>query len=384
MRASQRKPTSTAIPLLKTTRHCGVSASVRVPTIRHSNDFYHRTQLITPDFHGVVTPNNDTLYSSAWLDLRAEPVVLSVPEVPTPRYYSMQLVDIYTDNFAIFGVRTTGRSAGNYLIAGPYWSGDTPEGINAVVQSEGNYVLALGRTEVLQDTEEDLKKVRDIQAGYALTPLSKFLGQPSPAPQPEPVFPPFDENKLGTIDSFTYSNFLLQFVEVHPSEKELLNRFSTLGVGPGLTVDSTNVAVRKGVLKAVDFIDKCISETGRNGKNGWSVAVIPPPFGTREVLEQQPHWYLRRSVAASIGLYGQDPAEAFYPTARVDVHGAQLEGSQSQYSLPLSKDRFPPVQSFWSLTMYTIHPQRGLSLTPSIDTRLEIILMGCPMATMAH
>ena len=154
------------------------------------NQIHHKTELLGPEFTAIVRPNNDTLYSMAWLDLRAEPVVLSVPAIPDRRYYSFQLIDLYTHNFGYIGARTTGFSGGNYLIAGPNWSGAKPDGIDAVLQSEGYLVLCLGRTAVLG--ADDLPAARGLMEQYRIAPLSAFLGQPSPAPAPALNFPLYD------------------------------------------------------------------------------------------------------------------------------------------------------------------------------------------------
>ena len=181
------------------------------------NKFRHYSEPFTPDNKDIVTPNNDTPYSWAWLDLRAEPMVVSVPSVPKDRYYVMQWIDLFTQNFAYIGVRSTGFGAGNYMIAGPKWKGKKPAGIKQVFKAETDIVGTLTRT-ALQGPE-DVPNVKAIQAQYKLQPLSAFLKQPAPPAAPAIDFPPYDKAKARTHDFIGYLNFLLQFAEPPASER---------------------------------------------------------------------------------------------------------------------------------------------------------------------
>src|ERR1700749_913234 len=144
--------------------------------------FRHYSEPFTPSNRDVVTPNNDTPYSWAWLDLRAEPYVLSVPAMPKDRYYVVQWIDLFTQNFAYVGVRSPGFGAGSYLIAGPTWHGSKPPGIRQVFQAETDIVGTLTRTAL--NGPEDVPNVRAMQAQYRLQPLSAFLWEPAPGPPP--------------------------------------------------------------------------------------------------------------------------------------------------------------------------------------------------------
>ena len=146
------------------------------------NRFRHYARMATPADRDIVTPNNDTPYSWAWLDLRAEPFVLSLPAVPAPRYYVNQWFDLYTHNFAYTGVRATGREAGTYLFVGPRWKGTVPKGITTVFHSETEFVGTLTRTQL--DGPDDLSAMQAVQAQYKLTPLSQFTGRTAPPPAP--------------------------------------------------------------------------------------------------------------------------------------------------------------------------------------------------------
>src|SRR5882672_8686644 len=181
------------------------------------NKFRHYSQPFTPANKDIVSPNNDTPYSWAWLDLRAEPMVVSVPAVPRDRYYVMQWIDLFTQNFAYVGVRATGFGAGSYLIAGPKWKGQKPAGITKVLRAESDIVGTLTRTSL--HGPDDVANLKALQAQYKLQPLSAFLNQPAPPPAPAISFPPYDKSKARSHDFIGYLNFLLQFAEPpHPSE----------------------------------------------------------------------------------------------------------------------------------------------------------------------
>ena len=182
------------------------------------NRFRHYARMSTPEDKDIVTPNNDTPYSWAWLDL-PEPIVLSLPEVPSPRYYVNQWFDMYTHNFAYTGVRATGRKAGHYLFAGPGWKGDVPENITEVFRAETEFVGTLTRTEL--SGADDIEAIQAVQAQYRLTPLSQFVGKPTPKPTPTVDWLPLDEKKMAGIGFIPYLNALLSFMPTVESEKEM-------------------------------------------------------------------------------------------------------------------------------------------------------------------
>lgn len=328
------------------------------------NGFRHNTQLIGPSYTVIVRPNNDTLYSTAWLDLRAEPMVIHVPAI-TDRYYSFQFVDLYTFNFDYIGTRTTGTTAGNYLIAGPYWNGPTPDGINAVYRSESLYVYSLTRTAV--DGQGDLPNVEIIQGEYGLQPLSAFLGQPPPSPVPSDTFPPYDEHKAQSADFIGYFNWLLGRVTIDPSEQAMIDGFGSIGIGPNLPFDSSSLdpATLKAINDGVTSALQQIADKGRHlGKleNGWNL--VGQVFGDRQTMQGQ---YLVHAAAAYVGLYGVDLQEAYYPSTFLDWTGdpttdpptGTLDASKHNYVLTFPAGQFPDVQNlgFWSITMYNAEQQ---------------------------
>jgi hypothetical protein len=198
--------------------------------------YRHYSEPFTPDNKDIVTPNNDTPYSWAWLDLRAEPWVLSVPAVPKDRYYVCQWFDLFTHNFAYVGVRATGFDAGHYLFTGPRWQGATPPGITQAFHSETDIVGTLTRTAL--NGPDDVPNVKEIHSQMVLQPLSAFLKQPAPLAAAAVVFPPYDKAAASSAGFITFLNFLLQFTQPpYPSEQAMMTRFAQIGIGPGKPFD---------------------------------------------------------------------------------------------------------------------------------------------------
>ncbi len=318
------------------------------------NRIHHSRELIGPEFRSIVRPNNDTLYSMIWLDLRAEPVVIRAPPIEN-RYFSLQLVDVYTHNFGYVGTRTTGSGGGAYLIAGPGWSGETPPGIDRVFKSEGSFAFCIGRTAVAGPA--DLPNVAAIQDRMQAVPLSAFLERPAPAGTAAAPFPAYDEKKARSAGFVAYVNFLLDGVAIDPSETALLGRFGALGIGPGRAFDPDKLdpklraAIDEGVASALKKIAGQADALGER-KNGWTC--IKRIFGDRKAMQGK---YLTRAAAAFFGLYGNDLEEAYYPSTTVDAGGAPLDGAKHAYVLRFARSDMPPVDAFWSITMYGLPDQ---------------------------
>jgi hypothetical protein len=338
------------------------------------NQLHHATALMGPESKAIVRPNNDTLYSSAWLDLHAEPMVIGVPEIKDQRYYSFQLVDLYTHNFGYLGARATGFGKGYYLIAGPKWMGEKPARITAVLRSEGNLVHSITRTAV--QGPADAPNVRALQKRYSLVPLSKFLGRP--APQRVAIdFPPFDQKRADGAGFIGYVNFLLGQVGPYPSEQALLERFATLGIGPHRKFDAAQLPpeIRKAIEEGIGAARTTIAEQKLGvQKNGWTL--VSGAFGNRDRMQGK---YLVRAAAAKLGLYGNDQEEAYYPATQEDVGGNALDASKSGYVIRFSKDQLPPIKGFWSMTMYGL-PSQLMVVNPlkrySIGDRTEGVKYG--------
>jgi len=296
-------------------------------------------------FKEVVTPNADTPYSMALLDLRAEPVVLQVPAV-TDRYYVFQFVDLFGTNPHFVGSRATGSKAGTYLVVGPGWHGEGGDEFDDVLPFDTDLVFVIGRTQLLGP--DDVSALAKVMASYRLQPLSAYRGQSSPASQT--VQWPIWNDEASRDERFIgYLNFLLTFCQpIDPSEAELMARFAKIGIGPGLPseaealVDPTREAIRAGIAAARQTVAQKVSTISQK-TNGWTSSDV---FGTRQ-------WYggnfLLRAVAAMAGWGGNDVIEAVYPTAREDANGEPFDGAH-RYQIEF--DTLPPAKAFWSVTMY--------------------------------
>jgi hypothetical protein len=312
------------------------------------NTIANESRVFTYKDTAVVTPNSDTPYSMLWLDLRAEPMVISVPAVPKERYYSVQLTDGNTYNYGYIGSRSTGNDAGDYLIVGPDWTGATPPGIKQVYSSTTPFALSIFRTQLFN--ADDLPNVVEIQKGYKVQPLSAFLQQPAPAAPPTIEFLP--ATTAGIKDNFyEYLDAALQFVPVTPEDKDIRARLATIGIGPGKTFEFSELsaehkaAILVAMKEADNQVDKYLA-TGMKDINGWKVGSL---FGDRTFYNGD---WLKRAAAAKGGIYGNDGIEAMYPLARVDGNGATLDGSKHNYTLTFPAGQLPPVNAFWSVTMY--------------------------------
>lgn len=334
------------------------------------NQLRNIPRVYTPEDKAIQTPNSDTPYSMIGLDLRTEPMVLTVPAIEKNRYFSIQLIDSYTFNFDYIGSRATGNDGGSFLIAGPNWQGETPVGVKKVIRSETEFVLAAYRTQLFNP--DDLDNVKKIQAGYQAQPLSAFLGQSAPEAAPiinfmQPLTPATQKTSL---EFFNILNFVLQFCPTHPSEQELMARFAKIDIGAGLTLDVNTLspemkdAIAQGMADAWEAFSELKKQQIDTGK-----VVAGDLFGTREYLKNN---YLYRMAAAVIGIYGNSKQEAIYPLYSVDADGQLLDGA-NRYTLHFAADRLPPVHAFWSLTMYKL-PESLLVANP-----LNRYLLNSPM-----
>jgi len=314
------------------------------------NQIVNIPRVYTPADTAIQTPNSDTPYSWLGMDLRAEPVVLTVPKIEKERYYSIQLIDAYTFNFDYIGSRATGNDAGSFVIAGPKWKGEPPKGVKKVIRSETEFVFAAYRTQLFNPA--DLDNVKNVQAGYKVQTLSEFLGQPAPKAAPAVDFlkplTPAEEKTSPQV--FNILNFELQFCPTDPSEEELMARFAKLDIGAGKNFDSAkfppeiNTAIEQGIADAWGAFAglRSLVEGGK--------VTSGEVFGTRAFLKNN---YLYRMGAAVMGIYGNSKQEAMYPVYGVDAEGEKLDGANC-YTLHFSTDDLPPVNAFWSLTMYEL------------------------------
>ncbi len=296
----------------------------------------------------VITPNSDTPYSLFWMDLRAEPIVITVPAVDPKRYYSVQLTDGNTFNYGYIGSRATGSKAGSYLVVGPDWKGETPPGINQVFHSSTQFSIAIFRTQLFSPA--DIVNVKKVQAGYLGQPLSSFLHQPPPPAAPGVVFPKIDKELVKT-NFFQYLDFALQFAPPGPEELAIRTRLASIGIGAGKAFDFKDLSLEHkaevllGMKSGEDKVDESVKTAGKK-VNGWNLVAA---FGDRAFYNG--NWLLR-ATAAKAGIYGNSAVEAMYPLTTVDNTGAPLDGSKHNYTLTFAAGQLPPVNAFWSVTMY--------------------------------
>jgi len=312
------------------------------------NEFRHGRRLADPSSRAVTAPNNDTLYSSAWLDLAPEPVVLHVPDT-AGRYYHVQFMDFYTNNFADVGRRATGTREGDYLVTGPGYAGETPAGL-PVIKSPTNAVWLICR--ILIDGPEELSKVHALQDQLRLTPLSTWKGR---APGSAPAKPPRTWIRPDPEDP---QNFLavanLAMTENPPpkSEEPLMQEFKRIGVGPGQTFDLKRFseAERGEILLGIEQAKQELRGGAGQRPRGGSPWNVPGPdlgrYGTN---------YLLRAMVAVAGLGALTREEAMYIGTTIDADGNRLDG-RYHYVLRFPKGGLPPVDAFWSLTMYKTEP----------------------------
>jgi hypothetical protein len=345
------------------------------------NTLYNTPNVYTPADTTVQTPNTDTPYSFAMLDLRTQPYVLTLPKIEKNRYYSVQLVDQYTFNFAYLGTRATGNGGGHFLIAGPGWKGATPPGITKVVRAQTDFVLAILRTQLFN--VKDLDNVHRVQAGYKLAALSTFAKTPAPPEAPKvrwtlplsadaPASDGF--NPKAWLESvlmppertspkfFDVLSFVLQFCPTDPSEVALRKHFATIGIEPGrfqAPAGVTNDDLVAGMAAGQKQID-----TARAAAKSANDL-----FGTRASMKNN---YLDRAAGAQLGILGNTSSEAVYLNLDRDDKNQVLTG-EKKYTIHFAKDGLPPVNAFWSITMYDL-PKQLLVANP-----IDRYLINSPM-----
>jgi hypothetical protein len=332
------------------------------------NAIHNIPRVYTPADKAIQTPNSDTPYSFLGADLRAEPLVLTVPEFPKDRYYSIQFIDAYTFNFAYAGSRTTGNEAGSIMLAGPNWKGEKPAGVKEVIRSETEINTLLYRTQLFDPA--DLDNVKKIQSEYKVQPLSQFLGQLAPAPAPaiDYIKPLSQEAQKSSLEVFRILNFVLQFCPTDPSEKELMARFAKIGIGAGKTFDPAALSPEMKHAFEEGIGDAWKEFAGGAKLLGEGKITAGDVFGTRASMKNN---YLYRWLA-TLGIWGNSEQEAMYPIYWTDASGEKLDGA-NRYTLHFPEGKLPPANAFWSLTMYQL-PESLLVANP-----IDRYLINSPM-----
>jgi hypothetical protein len=306
------------------------------------------------DYRLVSAPNADTLYSVAWLDL-AEPQVFSHPDMGK-RFYLFEMTDLWMTDFETPGTRTQGEAAAKYLITGPGWNGTVPAGMKQI-KAATRYIVILGRT-YANGTEQDYRTVNALQAQYTIVPLSAY-GKPykyeAPPVNPNPGFSMTDapQKVINAMDTSTYFNMMAKLIggpaPPAPEDAPMLARMAKIGIVPGQPFDMAKLdppvqAALKDVNKsAMQRINENKDKLG-GMVNGWVVTKDLGQYGTN---------YTKRAVVAAFGWPANLQEDAVYPYTTVDSTGKTLNGANT-YTLTFAKGETPPVNGFWSITMYEI------------------------------
>jgi hypothetical protein len=335
-----------------------VPNTVTIPMRAPVNQFTHARAYPSADSRDVVRFNFDTLYSLAWLDVSHEPIVLSVPDTGG-RYYLLPMLDMWTDVFAVVGSRTTGTKAAHYAIVAPGWSGALPQGVEKIV-APTPVIWMLGRTQA--NGTSDYENVHKVQDGYTLTPLSQWgkpytpLGNVRTDASIDGKTPPlFQVNQMDGVTMLTRLAALLQKHPPHANDYPILFRMKRIGLEAGTPFEPAKLDP-----KLVDTINRAAKETldemiqtGKTGagplaiagatKEGWVIGVRGVgTYGTD---------YGHRAELTLGGLGANLPEDAVYPFTFVDGDGHPLSGA-NRYVLHFDKDKLPPADAFWSVTLY--------------------------------
>lgn len=320
----------------------------------------------------VVRPNFDTLYSSAFLDLRSEPMVVSVPDT-AGRYYLLPMLDMWTDVFASPGWRTTGTQAGTFVLVAKGWRPEARERLIAdsklpentqVIEAPTPYVWIIGRTKT--DGPADYEAVHKIQDGYRLTPLSQWGKSPEPvAFKPDPGIdmktpPKVQVDAMSSGQFFAYAAEVLKAVPPHLTDQPIMARMKRIGLEPGKSFDIENVdpVAKRGIEPAASEAQRLMAwkvPTIARVANGWSM--------NTDTMGVYGNYYLKRAIVAQLGLGANLPEDAVYPLNLVDSTGQTLEGAK-RYRIHFDKSNLPPVDAFWSVTLYD---QQGFQVPNALN-----------------
>jgi hypothetical protein len=317
------------------------------------NEFIHIREFPDADFKVVVRPNFDTLYSSAWLDLTAEPVIVSAADTDG-RYYMLPMLDMWTDVFAVPGQRTSGTGAANWAVVPQGWEGELPVGVERI-DAPTPYVWVIGRTQT--NGPSDYDAVHTVQDGFEISPLSEWgSSRTAPTPPIDPdvdmTTPPLDlVNAMSGEDFFTLAAELMQLHPPHVIDWSQVRRMRRLGIVPGQSFDvaALDTEARRAVSDAPEEGQRrLMAELPALAvvTNGWQM--------NTSSIGLYGAFYSKRAVVSMLGLGANPPEDAVYPLLMADADGDKVDGSHD-YVLHFAKSELPPVSAFWSITMYDDH-----------------------------
>jgi hypothetical protein len=322
----------------------------KMPGLGPHNMFHNFEQFPSADFKAVVRPNFDTLYSSAFLDLTKEPMVVSAPDTGG-RYYLLPMLDMWSDVFASPGWRTTGTDAANYLVTPPGWSGTVPSAMTRI-SAPTPYVWIIGRTKT--DGPQDYEAVHKIQAGYKITPLSEWGKPAKPVeatldPSVDMKTPPkIQVDSMPAGQYFAYACELLKVNPPHLTDEPIIDRMKRIGIelGKSFDIERVDSAIRDALRSVPEQAQKLMASklpTLARVVNGWQM--------NTDTMGVYGNYYLKRAIIAQFGLGANLPEDAIYPANLGDELGKPLDGA-NQYTLHFDKGATPPVGAFWSITLY--------------------------------
>jgi hypothetical protein len=314
------------------------------------NTVSHIREFPPADLRVVVRPNFDTLYSSAWLDLTGGPMVVSAADTGG-RYYMLPMLDMWTDVFATPGSRTSGTEAADFAVVPPGWEGTLPPGMQRI-DAPTPYVWVIGRTQT--NGPADYPAVHKVQDGFTITPLARLgqAAQPVQAqvdPSVDMTTAPLEQvNALSAADYFAYGAELMQLHPPHRTDWSVLARANRIGLQPGQSFDWD--ALDRVVQQALEGVPaealkamQAKLPTLAPVTNGWLM--------NTDSIGVYGNYYLKRAILSMVGLGANPPEDAVYPLAETDTDDQPLNGD-NDYVLHFNKDELPPVDAFWSVTMY--------------------------------
>lgn len=310
---------------------------------------YRHYGMSTPDNKDIVTPNNDTPYSWAHIDLRAEPWVLTLPKTDG-RYFTTEWMDLWHFIVDNPGSVIDGSEGGNFLLASPAWKGEIPKGIKRIVRGESEFMGTLTRTQ-LKGTD-DLPAMQEVQKGYKLQPLSAFLGQTAPEAALGIQWPAWTDKVDKTADIFRYVNFMLPYTTPNPLDRPILERIAQIGIGPGMPWNLAEMkpemrqAIEDGVKDGLQVIRETIPKVHDAAKL----------YLSRETMQTD---YLNRTMGVVIGQWGNDTRQAVYQGWPLDAEGVPPDTGKNRYTITFAPGQLPNYRFFWSITMYGL-PDRLL------------------------
>lgn len=324
--------------------------SGKKPGMGPMNEFQHLRAFPTADFREVVRPNFDTLYSSVWLDLIREPIIISVPDTGD-RYYLLPMMDMWSDVFAVPGKRTSGTKAANFAVVKKGWNGTLPEGVKRI-ESPTSYVWIIGRTQT--NGPNDYEDVHKVQDGYFVTPLSQWGQKPELVktaidPTVDMKTPPMVQvNTMTAANYFSYGAELMKLHPPHITDWSTVSRLNRIGINLGESFNFDNVtasvksALDRAVVDGLQLMKEKIPTLAKIS-NGWQM--------NTDTMGVYGNFYLKRAIVAMIGLGANQTQDAVYPLNVGDADGKSINGANN-YVIHFEKAELPPVEAFWSITMY--------------------------------